>query len=104
MATLDQTTKNLSKSIEDSSLDSTVNQIGLYIYPIMAFMGILTNILNICVLRRRALLISPCPYYFLAFAFSSLLYICIRCTSQFLRIYSPDRSFLSDTYCIDYTF
>ena len=91
--------KNISELLQYSIFNSKLNEISLYIYPIMAFTGILTNILNICILRRRALLISPCPYYFLAFALSSLLYICIRCTSQFLRIYSSNNTFLSDTYC-----
>jgi hypothetical protein len=84
----------------DSPLDDKVNQIGSYIYPMIAIIGSITNILNICILRRRPIRISPCSYYFLAFACSSLLYIIIRCITQILRIYFSLSSFVSvDSFC-----
>ena len=83
----------------DSTLYNKVNQIASCIYPILGTIGSITNILNMCILTRRAIRISPCTYYFFAFACSSLLYVLIRCTTQMLRIDWPTLSFLSDAYC-----
>jgi len=69
------------------------------IYLIIGSIAIITDVLNIGVLYRRAILISPCPYSFLSFIVSSLVYICIRCSTQFLRIYYPDDSLFSDNFC-----
>ena len=81
----------------DLPLNLKVNQMAFYLYPILALIGSITNILNICILCRRSIRISPCSYYLLALACSSLLYIVSRCTTQFLRIDFPLSSFLSVT-------
>ena len=93
------TTPNIPLVPADFAFDDWIDQIGLYLYPIIEIIGILTNILNICVLSRRTILISPCSYYFLVFAVSSLLYICIRCSTQFARLILPLQPFLSNPYC-----
>ena len=73
-----------------SQLLEQVLQITLYVQPVQFFLIISTNMINICVLRRRALHVSPCTHYFLAYAVFSIIYGCLVCPIQFLRGFHND--------------
>ena len=73
-----------------SQLLEQVLQVTLYVQPVQFFLIITTNIINIRVLRRRALHVSPCTHYFLAYAVFSIIYGCLVCPMQFLRGFHID--------------
>lgn len=60
----------------------------IYIQPFYFFLAITTNILNIQILCSRALRLSPCTHYFLAYAVFSIIYTSLICPTQFLRGFS----------------
>lgn len=60
----------------------------VYIQPICLFLSILTNILNIRVLKCRSLRSSSCTSYFLAYGIFSIVYMIVICPTQFLRAFS----------------
>jgi sorbitol-specific phosphotransferase system component IIC len=62
----------------------------IYLQPIQFVLVITTNLLNICILSSRALRLSPCTYYFLAYAIFSINYSFLVCPTQFLRGFSID--------------
>ena len=68
-----------------SPLLKQVLKINLYVQPVQFFLIISTNLINISVLRRRALHLSPCTHYFLAYAVFSIIYACWVCPTQFVR-------------------
>jgi hypothetical protein len=57
----------------------------IYLQPVQFFLVIITNSLNIGILCSRALRLSPCTHYFLAYAIFSIIYTCLVCPTQFLR-------------------
>ncbi len=67
-----------------------VNQIIIYISPILVVLILVTNTLNISVLSRRSLRTSSCTHYFLASAIGSLVYM----------IFTPVHMFLSTRFGI----
>ncbi|CAF4413582.1 unnamed protein product, partial [Adineta steineri] len=71
-----------------STLTERVDQTSIYVQPILFILVMITNILNICILRDRTLRSSPCSYYFISFSVSSILYTCILCPTQSLRRYN----------------
>jgi hypothetical protein len=68
------------------NLQNEVNSVSLYIYPIIVFLTVTTNILNICVLCRRNFRASSCAHYFLALAIISILYTCEVPVMMFIRL------------------
>jgi len=71
-----------------SELIESVLRTNIYIQPFCLFLSILTNVLNIRVLQCRSLRSSSCTYYFLAYGFFSIVYMCLICPTQFLRALS----------------
>lgn len=67
-----------------------VNQITIYISPILVILILVTNTLNISVLSRRSLRTSSCTHYFLASAIDSFVYM----------IFTPVHMFLSARFGI----
>src|SRR5689334_19267346 len=68
-----------------SELLKQVLQANIYLQPIHFFLTIITNIINICILCSGTLRLSPCTYYFLAYAGFSIIYSIFVCPTQFLR-------------------
>ncbi|CAF3792958.1 unnamed protein product [Adineta steineri] len=77
---------NTSSSSIQYNLQAEINKASIYVYPITILLTITTNIINICVLCRRNLRLSSSTQYFLAFAFSSILYTCEIPVMMFIRI------------------
>ena len=73
-----------------SDLLEQVLLVNIYLQPVHFLLSITTNILNVCIFRSRALRSSPCSYYFLAYAILSIIYMCLACSTQFLRGFHID--------------
>ncbi|CAF1392717.1 unnamed protein product [Adineta steineri] len=71
-----------------STLTERVDQTSIYVQPILFILTMITNILNICILRDRTLRSSPCSHYFISFSISSILNTCFLCPTQSLRRYN----------------
>lgn len=62
-----------------------IDQTTIYTQPIFFVIIIITNTLNILILRSRVLHSSPCSYYFLIYSIASIIYTCCLCPLQILR-------------------
>ncbi|UJR17694.1 hypothetical protein I4U23_004592 [Adineta vaga] len=85
---LSQRDAQLLKHMLIITLAEQVDQTTIYVQPIHFILSMITNILNICILRDRTLRSSPCTHYFLSFSCASILYTCILCPTQILRRYN----------------
>ncbi|CAF1129950.1 unnamed protein product [Adineta ricciae] len=75
----------LSPSVSND-LQAEVNKASVYIYPITISLTIISNLVNIYVLYRPKLRSCSITHYFLAFAFTCLLYTCEVPVMMFLRL------------------
>lgn len=60
-----------------SSLIPAAREITKWIVPIVLTLGVVANVLNIVILRRRKLKQHSCTLYFVALSINNLIYLCI---------------------------
>src|ERR1700728_4428680 len=71
-----------------SSILERIDQTTIYTQPIFFVLIVVTNTLNICILRSPILRLSPCTYYFRAYSIFSIIYTICLCPLQILRRFS----------------
>ncbi|UJR18694.1 hypothetical protein I4U23_005601, partial [Adineta vaga] len=67
-----------------NNLNDEIRKISSYILPIAMIFTFIGNIINICVLSRHDLRLSPCSHYFIALAFANLIYMSISPMSIYI--------------------
>ncbi|CAF3338142.1 unnamed protein product [Rotaria socialis] len=75
-----------------TDLLTKILEINVYLQPVLFFLSIITNTINVRVLCSHDLRLSACTHYFLAYAIFNIIYTCLICPTEFLLHFHIDWS------------